>query len=190
MLLVQGYRFTPVRSVSEGKAQRQNPAVVILMEFCHRNRHTGADGEAKFFRDWKRAQDETGRQENLFFPIQCPARPKHRVLLEHWPDPPLNFVVDRSIENDGAAENARSTNRKVSAQGGLNIPAPNALGGCESGREDCVIEAIWWSSCRKRATKKESYKVVPAPFGSGMRQIVGWEDADLQPTYGNNFKAL
>src|SRR5713101_9267307 len=142
MLLVQGYRLTPVRYVSKRKAQRQNPVVVILMEFRHRNLHTCADGEAKFFRDWKRAQDEPGRQENLFFPIQCPARPKHRVLLEHWPDPPLNLVVDRSIENDGAAEEVGTADGKVCAYGGLNIPMPNALRGCECGRKDRVPNAI------------------------------------------------
>src|SRR5258708_3086326 len=123
------------------------------MELRHSDLHTSADGEAKSFRDWKRAQDQSGRQENLFFSIQCPAQPKHRVLLEHWPDFPHDFVVDGGIENDGAAEDARSANRKVSAKRSLNIQMPNSLGGGERGREDCVTGAVRRSPCRKRATK-------------------------------------
>jgi hypothetical protein len=41
------------RLFSKRKSQRQNPAVIVLMEFLHGNLHAGADAEAKPFRDWK-----------------------------------------------------------------------------------------------------------------------------------------
>ena len=36
---------------SEWKTQREDPAVVVLVEFRHRNLHAGADGEAESLRD-------------------------------------------------------------------------------------------------------------------------------------------
>jgi len=188
-----------VHSVSERKAQRENPAVVVLVEFRHSYLHTGADAEAESLRDVKRAQDDSGRQENLFFSVQYAARPKHGILLKHGPNPLLDFVVDRRVENDGPAEKVGATGRKVCPNGGLDVPVPEALGGCKGGRKDCMTDAIWWISRRQRTTKKESYEVVTASFrrckrskvylelkisksicrGRLMRQIVGRKDADF-----------
>src|SRR5882762_7684689 len=193
------FEFICILPVSERKAQRENPAVVVLMEFRHSYLHTGADAEAESLRDVKRAQDDSGRQENLFISVQYAARPKHGILLKHGPNPLLDFVVDRRIENDGPAENVGATGRKVCANGGLDVPVPEALGGCKSGRKDCMTDAIWWISRRQRTTKKESYEVVTASFrrckrskfhlerkisksicrGRLMRQIVGRKDADF-----------
>src|ERR1700730_14056783 len=105
--------LTLVRPISERKAQRENPAVGVLMKFGHSNLHAGAYGEAKSFRDLKRAQDKSGRQEDLFFPIQHAARPKRRILLKHGPNLSLKFVINRCIENDCLAENVRATDRKA-----------------------------------------------------------------------------
>ncbi len=46
--------------------------MVVLVEFRHSNLHTGTDAEVKSFREWKRAQDESGCQEDLFFPSRMP----------------------------------------------------------------------------------------------------------------------
>lgn len=67
---IQEFLFNPRTLVLERKAQRENPAVVVLMKFGHRNLHTAAYAEAKSFRDLKRAQDKSRRQEDLFLSIQ------------------------------------------------------------------------------------------------------------------------
>src|ERR1700674_3496449 len=128
-----GTCLTLVRWVLERKAQRENPAVVILMKFAYSNLHASAYGEAKSFRDLKRAHDKSGRQEDLFFPIQDAARPKRRILLKHGPTLSLKFVINRCIENDGPAENVRATDRKARAKRGLHIPVSETLGNGESG---------------------------------------------------------
>jgi len=187
------------RYVSERKAYLEDPAVVVLMKLRHRDLHAGAKAQAKSLREWKSTEDKPGRQKYLLFSTQVTARPKHGVLLKHRPDPPLDPVVDRSIENDGATEQIGAAGGKVSADGSLNIPGPHALGGCESGGKDRVTDAVGWRSRRQRTSKEESYEVVPAAFRRGkcpilqlerqiaksiwcgglVRQIVGREDADF-----------
>ena len=50
---------------SERKAQGKDPAVVELVKLRHGNLHATADEEAESPHDWKRAHDESGRQEDL-----------------------------------------------------------------------------------------------------------------------------
>ncbi len=116
--------------------------MVELVKLRHRDLHTGAEGEAKPLRELKTAEDKSGGQEDLLFSIQVAARPKHGVLLKHRPDPSLDLVVDRGIENDGSAEEVGAAGGKVCAKGGLNIPGPDALGDCDSRRKDCVTDAV------------------------------------------------
>src|ERR1700730_10557179 len=209
-LVLQENCLPLARYVLERKTYREDPAVIVLMEFGHSNLHASADAEVKSLREWKRAQDESGCQEDLFFPVQGAARPVLRVLLKHRPDFPLNLVVDRGIENEGSPEEVGAAGGKVCGNGGLNIPGPDALGGCKSRRENRVTDAVWSRSRRQGATKKESYEVVPAAFRCGKRpilhleqqiaksicrgglvcQIVGRKDADFQPGCGNDFKAF
>ena len=134
------------------------------MKLRHRDLHASAKAQAKSPREWKTAEDESGRQENLLFSIQHAARPKHGVLLKHRPDLPLDPVIDRGIENDGSAEEVGAAGGKVCANRGLNIPGPDALGGCKSGRNNRMTDAIRRRSRRERATKKETHEVVTAAF--------------------------
>src|SRR5580704_12987 len=164
MLLVQEHCSTLAPRVSERKAYREDPAMVVLVKLRHRDLQASAKAQAKSLREWKAAEDKSGRQEDLLFSIQDAARPKLGVLLKHRPDPTLDLVVDGGIENDGSAEEVGAAGGEVCANGGLNIPGPNALGGCESGGKDRVTDAIWWGSRRQRTTQEESYEVVPAAF--------------------------
>ena len=107
--------------------------MVVLVKLRHRDLHASAKAQAKSLREWKTTEDKPGRQEYLLFSIQDAARPKHGVLLKHRPDLAPNLVVDRSIKNDGVAEEVCPARRKVCANGGLDIPMPEALRGCECG---------------------------------------------------------
>src|SRR5258708_8939704 len=120
-------------------------------------------------REWKAAHHEYGCQENFFFSVQCAARPKNRILLNHGPDFSLDPIVDRGIEDNRAAQEIRASGWKICANRALDVPRSDALRGCESGGQDGVAEAVRGSARGERTTKKESHKVVTFVLCCGKR---------------------
>ena len=96
--------------------------MVVLVELCRSDLHPTANGEMESLRQWKAAQHESRRQENLLLSVQSPTRPKCGILLEHRPDLSLDSVINGDIEDNGAAQNIRPTGWKISANCALQIP--------------------------------------------------------------------
>src|ERR1700737_3432766 len=85
---------------SKRKANRNNPAVVVLVKLCHRDLHAGAKAQVKSLSDLKSTQDKAGCQKHFLLSIQNAARPKRGILFEHRPDSSFDFIINRSIEDD------------------------------------------------------------------------------------------
>src|SRR5260370_9544660 len=120
--------------------------MIVLVKPRHGDLQPTADGQMQPLRQWKAAQYESWRQEDLFFPVQCPGRPKRGILLNHRPDFSLDPVIGGGIEDNRTTQDTRAAGWKVCANRALNVHRPQAFRCCESGGQDGVPKAVRCSS--------------------------------------------
>src|SRR3984893_9975710 len=129
------------------QAYRSDPAVVVLAKLGHRDLHTGSQAHVKSLCEWKPAQDNSGRQEDLLLSVQRAARPERGILLEHGPDDSPDPIIYRRVENDRPAEEICAGSGQARTNRALDIQPADSLGSCKRREEHRMTEAVWRRTC-------------------------------------------
>src|SRR5712692_1055830 len=122
-----------VGSWSERKADRKDPAMVVLMKCRYRDLCSDAKSHMESPSHWKCPQHKSRSHEHLLLSIQGSVQPEGRILLEHGPYLSLDPIINLGVEEERPAQNTGAAGRESCSDRALNVPGTKALG-CREGR--------------------------------------------------------